>query len=268
MFFWQDYQPQAIIFSVGPISLRWYGLLMVLAILLAIYYALFKSKNKPNLASEKLDSLFFYLLIFGLIGARLYHVVFFSWEYFSHHLLDIVKIWNGGLAIQGAIFSAILVIYFWSKKHVVSFWQISDWLAPALALGQFLGRWGNYFNQELYGLPTKMYLGIPIEYKNRVVGFEQFTHFQPTFFYESFLNLLSFFGLVFLINKKVKTGLVTLWYLANYSLIRFFLEFVRIDPSPSLGSWRLPQVVSALVLFTVILCIFFVYKRPLPKPNK
>lgn len=276
MFFWQNYLPQATIFSFGPFSLRWYGLLMVLAILLAIYYALFRAKNKPNLQNDKLEELFFYLLIFGLIGARLYHVFFFSWSYFSVHFFDIFKIWHGGLAIQGAILSSVLVIYFWTrldlakqaKKQAINFWQISDWLAPALALGQFLGRWGNYFNQELYGLPTKMWLGIPIEYKNRVEGFENFTHFQPTFFYESVLNLLSFFFLIFLIKKNVKPGLVTLLYIANYSLIRFFLEFIRIDPTPLLFTWRLPQLISLVLFLALVASVLFLHTRLLPKPNK
>lgn len=279
--FWQSYLPQATIFSFGPLVLRWYGLLLVLAIIFAVYYALFKAKNKPAVASEHLDSLFFYLLIFGIIGARLYHVLFFSWGYFSHNLLDIFKIWQGGLAIQGAILASILVIYFWTrqdlskqarqdlskqgKKYFLSFWQISDWLAPALALGQFLGRWANYFNQELYGLPSKMWFAIPIEYKNRVEGFEQFSHFQPTFFYESILNLVSFGFLVFLVRKKVKPGLVTLVYLANYSLIRFFLEFVRIDPAPMFLAWRLPQVISLGVFFIVILYILFFSSPALAK---
>ncbi len=265
--FWQSYLPQATIFSFGPIVLRWYGLILVLAIVLAVYYSLLKAKNKPTVASEYLDSLFFYLLIFGIIGARLYHVFFFSWSYFSHNLVDIVKVWQGGLAIQGSILSSILVLYFWTKKNKENFWKFSDWLAPALALGQFLGRWANYFNQELYGLPTKMWFGIPIEYKNRVEGFEQFTHFQPTFFYESVLNLLSFGFLVFLVRKKVKPGLVTLVYLANYSFIRFFLEFVRIDPAPMFLTWRLPQVVSFLVFMVVILYIFLLRTKLLPKTN-
>lgn len=268
MFFWQDYLPQATIFSFGPFSLRWYGLLMVLAILLAIYYALFKAKNKPNLPKDKLEELFFYLLIFGLIGARLYHVFFFSWDYFSAHFFDIFKIWQGGLAIQGAILSSVLVIYFWIRKQAINFWQISDWLAPALALGQFLGRWGNYFNQELYGLPTTTWLGIPIEYKNRVEGFENFVYFHPTFFYESVLNLLSFVFLIFLINKKAKPGLVTLFYLLNYSLIRFFLEFLRIDPAPFLFTWRLPQLVSLTAFLVLVFIILFRCVRLLPKLNK
>ena len=265
--FWQSYLPQATIFSFGPIVLRWYGLILVLAIVLAIYYALFKASNKPKVSSALLDSLFFYLLIFGIIGARLYHVFFFSWTYFSQNLIDIFKVWQGGLAIQGSILSSILVIYFWTKKNKENFWTFADWLAPALALGQFLGRWANYFNQELYGLPTKLWFGIPIEYKNRISGFEKFTHFQPTFFYESILNLLSFCFLLFLVRKKVKPSLVTLVYLANYSLIRFFLEFIRIDQTPMFFSWRLPQVVSLLVFLLVILYILLLRTKPLPKTN-
>ncbi|MCB9802843.1 prolipoprotein diacylglyceryl transferase [Candidatus Nomurabacteria bacterium] len=266
--FWQDFLAQATLFSWGPVSIRWYGLLMVLAILLAAFYALKKAKNKPQISQNKLDELFFYLLIFGLLGARLYHVFFFSWTYFSHNLLEIFQVWHGGLAIQGALLAGVLTVYFWTKKNNMSFWQISDWLAPALSLGQFLGRWGNYFNQELFGKPSDAWYAIPIATVNRVEGFKNFTHFQPTFFYESILDLFLFFVLVYLIKKKPQRSVITWAYLAGYGLIRFSLEFLRIDPAPIVFGLRFPQLISLVLFLVAIFYLFLKKSRVLPKLNK
>jgi phosphatidylglycerol---prolipoprotein diacylglyceryl transferase len=273
--FWQTYLPQPILFSWSFISIYWYGLIVVLAILLAAWYAMTIAKNKPAIDYNKLDSLFFYLLIFSFIGARLYHVFSFNWQYYSQNLFDIVKIWQGGLAIQGAILAGIVTVYFWFKKNMnsvknkqkISFLQITDWLAPALILGQFLGRWGNYFNQELFGKPTNASYGIPIGFANRVEGYENFSHFHPTFFYESILSLVLFFILYNLTKAKLKLGTITLIYLGGYSLIRFGLEFIRIDPAPMFLGLRLPQVVSLLVILAVIVLFKVIYK-PLPKSGK
>ncbi|MBT7552968.1 prolipoprotein diacylglyceryl transferase [bacterium] len=265
--FWQTYLPQSILFSWSFISIHWYGLITVLSILIAGWYALRIAKNKPSIAHAKLDSLFFYLLIFGFVGARLYHVIFFNWNYFSQNLFDIVKIWQGGLAIQGAIVAGILTVFFWSKKNGFKFWKISDWLAPALILGQAIGRWGNYFNQELFGQPTSAAIGIQISESNRVWGYENFSHFHPTFFYESILSLVLFYILYNLTRAKLKAGAITLLYLGGYSLIRFGLEFVRIDPTPMFLGLRLPQVISLLAILAII-ALFKVIYKPLPKYDK
>ena len=135
---------------------------------------------------------FFYLVLFSIIGARFYHVLFFNWVYYQDHFLEIFQIWQGGLAIQGAILASIFTLLICAKKYQLKFYQLSDWLAPALILGQSLGRWGNYFNQELFGKPLEAWYAIQISLENRVAGFEDFTYFHPTFFYESILNLVLF----------------------------------------------------------------------------
>ncbi len=257
--FWYNYLPQPIIFSLAAWPVHWYGVIMVSAILTGWLYAL-RAVNRPAIKSDKLDSLFFYLIIFGLIGARLGHVFFYSWEYFSQNLVEIFFIWQGGLSILGTIIAVMLVLYYWAKKHNLSFWSLADWLAPALALGQAIGRWGNYFNQELYGLPTAGWWGIPISIDNRLPGFEQYSHFHPTFFYESVLSLILFI-IIWRLVKKTKnfSGLITAVYLIGYAIIRFSLEFIRLDPAPMILGLRWPQIYSLLLILMVI--IFSLWRR-------
>lgn len=255
---WHDSLPTRLFFSFGPFHIYYYGLIVAIAILIAVFYAQSKFANKPKINTEQSNELFFYLVLFAIIGARFYHVLFFNWAYYQDNFLEIFQIWQGGLAIQGAILASLFTLYFWSKKYQLKFYQLSDWLAPALILGQVIGRWGNYFNQELFGKPLEAWYAIQISLENRVVGFENFTYFHPTFFYESILNFCLFLILYFLSKKKLPLGTVTWLYLGGYSLIRFSLEFVRIDPTPLVFGMRLPQVVSLAVVF---LSIFFIIKK-------
>jgi len=259
--FWHDILPARLFFSFGPFHVYYYGLIVATAILVAVFYAQSRYSNKPKLKNEQLNELFFYLVLFAIIGARFYHVLFFNWAYYQHHFLEIFQIWQGGLAIQGAILASIFTLIFWSKKYQLSFYRLSDWLAPALILGQSIGRWGNYFNQELFGKPLEAWYAIPISLENRVAGFENFTYFHPTFFYESILNFCLFLVLYFLSKKKLPLGIITWTYLGGYSLIRFVLEFVRIDPTPLLFGFRLPQVVSAVVFLLASYMLYLKLKK-------
>jgi len=210
----------------------------------------------------------FYIIIFGIIGDRLAHVFLYDWEYYSQNLLDILKIWQGGLAIHGAIFTGILVLFIYARKKFLSFWLLADIFAPALVLGQTIGRWGNYFNQEIYGLPTDLPWGIPINLVNRVKGYESFTHFHPTFLYLSIWCLLIFMVLFFWHKKRIKvfknTGIIKgvgnifLSYLFLYSIGRFLVEFIRLDLQPEPLGLRMGQWLS---LVTVTLGIGLILSR-------
>ena len=141
-------------------------------------------------------------------------------------------------------------------------------MVPAVALGQVIGRWGNYFNQELFGKPTTGWWGIPIEASNKVHGFTKYSHFQPTFFYESILNLILFFTLHRLLRKKLKTGTVVLAYFAGYAVIRILMEFVRIDDTLVVWGVRLPQLISMGIILVVLASVYILYAKPLPKLKK
>lgn len=262
-----SFVPNPILLSIGGISIHYYGLILVLAFIVSGIYSRKVLLNKSLLSKKKIEDLFFYLIIFGLLGARLFHVFFFEWEYYSMNIIDIIKIWNGGLAIQGAIISGLITLYIFCKKNKLNFFNISDNIVPFLALGQFIGRWGNYFNQELYGKPTNSWYGIFIELENRVLGYEHFNYFYPTFFYESILNLILFIILINILKIK-KLGLATLSYLLGYSIIRFGLEYIRIDEAPLIFNIRAPQFLSLWIIVITLGIIYYKYFNDLPKDKK
>lgn len=252
MNFLHYYHPNPIFLNLGFVEIRWYGFLISLAILICLFLVLYLAK-KNNLSSDDIYDLAFWLVIGGVIGARLYEVFILDWSYYANNLSAIFKIWQGGLAIHGAIIGGGLAVWLWSKKNKKDFWKLLDLIAVVLPLGQAIGRWGNYFNQELFGKPTNWLIGIPILEKNRPFVFESYTYFQPTFLYESLLNLCLFF-ILFIIFKKIKTsaGTIAILYLLGYGIIRFLMEFVRLDPTPTFGWLRLPQIVSLIIFVLAI----------------
>lgn len=266
--FWQTYNPQPIAFTVASWSVHWYGLILILAILIAYFYIRPYYLKHSVLSRDQVDDMFFYLIIGGIVGARLGHVLY-TWSYYQEHWLDIAKIWHGGLSIQGAIILALLTLWWWSKRNKVYFWQILGPMMPALALGQAIGRWGNYFNQELYGHPTSSWWGIYIDPINRLDGYEQDSLFIPAFFVESILNLILFIILNYLFRRRhLNAKIVALLYFLGYSSIRFCLEYIRIDNTLMVGSWRLPQAISLGVMVISAATIIYVALRPLPKGLK
>ena len=257
------FQPQAILLSLGPINIYWYGLFIVLGIGAALLVSL-KIARYYKLEPDKIFDISFWLIINGLIGARLYEVLLEA-SYYLSNPLNIFKVWEGGLAIHGAIIAGILTIIYFAKKEQVSFWNLAALFTPGLALGQAIGRWGNYFNQELFGEPTNLPWGIAINSLNRPLGYQEFTFFHPTFLYESlgltviFLILISL--TVALLKGKVKISqepvLITSVYLILSSFLRFSLEYIKIDNTPILLGLRWPQFFSlVIILFSFISLIF------------
>ncbi len=202
MSFLHTFHPQPILISFGPINIHWYGLLVVLGILAAIFTAL-KLAGYYNIKKEVIIDLSFYLVIFGIIGARLYDVLL-ELPYYLNHPLDIFKIWQGGLAIHGAIIAGIAVIWLFAKKRQLNFWLLAAIITPGLALAQAIGRWGNYFNQELFGAPTGLPWGIPIDLINRPIKYIGYEFFHPTFLYESIGNFVIFFILIAIHDRIIK----------------------------------------------------------------
>ncbi len=269
--FLHTFIPTPILFKLGPITIYWYGLLMLLAMTVGFFIArsLFKQyKIKLNF----FDDLIFYLVIFSIIGARAWHILG-ELNYYLARPLEMLEIWRGGLAIHGAIFAGALTVYYYAKRKKLNFLILFDIFVPALALGQAIGRWGNYFNQEIYGLPTNSFIGIPINLVNRASGFEHFTFFQPLFLYESLWCLLMFIFLMWLHHLKIKNrisqfpiikslsyytinlpGFIFLNYLILYSLERFFISFIRLDPMLVWLHLRFDQWTSLiLIIFSIVI---------------
>lgn len=258
--FLHTYQPDPVLLSVSFIQIRWYGFLIAGALLICLLIG--KNLAKPKkIDSEKIYDLALWLTIGGVLGARLYDVFLIDWNYYANNLSAIVKIWAGGLAIHGAIIGGTLALFLWTKKNRESFIKLADIIAVLLPLGQAIGRWGNYFNGELFGRPTNWTIGIPIKEINRPGGYENYNYFQPTFLYESVLNLFLFL-ILFLVYKKarVQQGTIALLYLIGYAVIRFSIEFVRIDPTPVYFNLRLPQIAS-LVIFVLAVAVLIKKNR-------
>ncbi len=268
-----NWQPPNILLEIGPITLYWYGLIIAVAILLSYFFVL-KISKYFLIKKDTLNDLFLWLIVWSIIGSRIYEI-FLEWNYYLQNPSQILKIWEGGLAIHGAILAGLIVIYFYSKKYKINFWRITGLIAPGLALGQAIGRFGNWFNQELYGLPTNLPWAIPISIENRIVEFIDYQYFHPTFLYESIGNILIFIILITLIIRlKNKVNLDYLGkisfavYLFLYSVLRFFIEFIRLDPTPDLFGLRWPQIFSLLMIIIVIIIIKpIIFNKKLTKEN-
>jgi len=244
--FLHNFKPQPIILRLGFFNIYWYSSLIVLGFFLGLILV-FKLNSRFKIKKQLLENLFFYLIISGFLGARLYHILS-EFPYYIKHPWQVFAVWQGGLGIYGAVIASSLVLFWFCKKYKLNFLSLADLLAPSLILGQAVGRWGNYFNQEVFGKPTNLPWGIPIEIMARPTEFLSSQYFHPTFLYESIWNFLIFLTLIFVLIKIFpRPGRIFSLYLIFYSLGRFFLEFLRIDSQPILFNLRLAQIVSLLV---------------------
>lgn len=255
------FQPNPVLISFGPFNIFYYGVFIVCGILIGSMI-IFKLAEYYDIDKNTVIDSAFFVVLAAIAGGRLYHVLL-EFPFYIKNPLNIFMLWRGGLAIHGAIIAGLITIYFFAKKHKLNPVLLAALYAPALAFGQALGRWGNYFNQELYGLPTSLPWGIPIEYGKRVAGYFNFDYFHPTFIYESAGNLLICALLLLLhkqfFNKKISAySIILATYLLLYSLLRFGLEFVRIDKTPELLGLRFPQIASILL---ASVSIYLIYKN-------
>ena len=213
---------------LGPFTIRWYGILLTLAVVAAILLAITEIKRRGE-APEHILNMALIVLPLGIIGARLYHVID-KWDFYSK---DPALILGGdGLGIFGAIIGGAIGLVIYTKWKKLSTLRWLDIFAPGVILGQAIGRWGNFFNQELYGYPTSLPWGIYIGPPHRLPGYEAFSHFHPLFLYESLWNLLGCL-LLLLLGRKLKhhlfDGDIFFLYAIYYSVGRFFLEGLKID---------------------------------------
>lgn len=262
MNFLHTFAPQPIAFSLGPINIFWYGLIVVLGIVAGIFLSAYLAKQN-DINPEVIYDLAFYLIIFGLIGARIYDC-FLEAPYYLAHPEDIIKIWRGGLAIHGAIIAGAVTVFVYTRKFKLDITKLASVIVPGLALGQALGRWGNYFNQELFGRPTDLPWGIYINFMNRPGNFSNKEFFHPTFIYES-LGCLLLAGLLIYLHQnlavKKKHLYIISTYFVGYSLLRFGLEFIRVDYAPGFFGLRWPQIMSLLIIIAVIGYNYWDYKN-------
>jgi phosphatidylglycerol---prolipoprotein diacylglyceryl transferase len=233
-------------FNIGPLTIHFYGIIIMIGVVAATWLARREAIRREQDGNLVWDMLV-WMLIAGIIGARLWHILTPSPSleaqgvttyYYLTHLLDAIEIWRGGLGIPGAVIGGVIALFFLGRRHHLPFLTWLDILAPALALGQAIGRWGNFFNQELYGAPTSLPWAIYIDPQHRLPGFENQAYYHPTFLYESIWNLGNMALLLWLSRRfkdRLKAGDIFLVYLVIYPLGRFLLEFLRLDSSQLAG---------------------------------
>jgi phosphatidylglycerol:prolipoprotein diacylglycerol transferase len=251
--------------EVGPLTFHLYGAVVGLGILVGFWTASRMAQRfSPRSMHLALRSInvwdgVWWVLIPAIVGARIYHVVDY-WQFYKENLLLVLAIWKGGLGIFGGLLGGVLGVWVYAKRNNLSFLALLDLAAFGLPIGQAIGRWGNFFNQELYGKPTNLPWGIPVCLVNRPRGFEQFTHFHPLFLYESLWSILVF-GLLFLLWKvkgvKIARGSYFTGFLVLYGLGRFFLEDLRTE------SWVIEgiNVAKSLSMLEVLIGGLFLYSK-------
>lgn len=250
-----------ILITIGPFSMYWYSFLILIAVLVGISIAI-KYSQRINLSSTIISDMVLGLIITAIIGARAYYVLF-NFNAYKENLIDIFKIWEGGLAIYGAVIAGIIYVYNYCHKKQVSFIKMLDVCSLSLLLGQAIGRWGNFFNSEAYGgittysalknmhLPEFIIKGMYIEGAYRV----------PTFLYESIWCLIGVIILSYIRKRKSNiTGKQVSFYMVWYGIGRFIIESMRSD-SLYIGNFRISQIVSIILIIIGLIANIIIYKK-------
>ncbi|HBR17756.1 MAG: prolipoprotein diacylglyceryl transferase [Deltaproteobacteria bacterium RIFCSPLOWO2_12_FULL_43_16] len=241
-----------ILFEFGPIQIRFYGLMYVIAILVGSFLIKQEVRRKGiQLNDDEVMNFILWSVLGGIFGARIYYVVF-NWGYYFANPKEIPAVWHGGLAIHGGLIGGILVAYLYLKRREISFWKIADSVAPAIILGQAFGRFGNFMNGDAHGRPTTLPWGIVFPSES-IAGAEfPNTPLHPVMLYEMAINLSIFFFLWFVLRKReYKNGFIFAAYIALYSFGRFIVESFRAD-SLMMGPLRAAQVVSLTIAIVAL----------------
>jgi phosphatidylglycerol:prolipoprotein diacylglycerol transferase len=253
--------PGAIAFEIGPLTVRWYGILMATAILVGFWLAQRRALEE-GLPADDLLRVGQWSVVAGLVGARLYEVAF-NWDYYGRFPAKIIAVWEGGLAMHGGLIVGPLVGVLLASRLHLPILRSLDVIAPSMILGQAIGRWGNFFNEEAFGRPTDLPWKLYISPLHRPQEFRAAEYFHPTFLYESLWNLLVFALLVWLVRPRVgrRPGAVFFSYVGLYSVGRFFIESLRLD-SFWVGSLRVPQLASVAGVLVAGAGLWWVLGRP------
>lgn len=252
--------PSSIAFQMGQIVVYWYGVCMAFAIFCGLFFSSYiLKKYHKNIDIERFYDLVFYVILGGILGARLYYVLC-DFSYFYTHLTEIFMFWHGGLSIHGAILGGILSGSFYMKQKKMNFLLFADIIVLGVCLGQIIGRMGNFFNSEAFGSPTNLPWKLFIPLANRPLGYENFLYFHPTFLYEMILNsgiLLCLFAIGRYFNFK-KNGVLFFSYLLLYSIVRIFIENIRIDSILDIQGVPIAIIMSCALGMVGFFGLFFV----------
>jgi prolipoprotein diacylglyceryl transferase len=233
--------------GLGPLELRAYGLMIALGVVAAVVFAQRRWAARGGDPGD-IAALAVWAVPAGLVGARIYHVVTDP-PLFRGRWLHVFAVWEGGLGIPGGIAAGVIVGAIVARRRGLPIPALLDTVAPALALAQAIGRWGNWFNQELFGGPTTLPWGLRVDPSQRPAGYAQFATFHPTFLYESLWNL-TLVGVLLVVERRLglRPGRLFVVYVAGYAAGRLWVEGLRIDPANRIAGLRVNEWVSLLVL--------------------
>ena len=249
-----------------------YGILITLGVIAAAFLGQAEAKRR-GMNPEVIWDILFWVVVAGIIGARIWHILTpppsmvaqgITTKWYLMHPLDMLNIRNGGLGIPGAIIGGAIALWIYCRKNKLSFLTWTDVVAPGVALAQAIGRWGNFFNQELYGLPTNLPWKMYIDPLHRIAGYQNYDYFHPLFLYESLWNVLNMAVLLWMarrFEKWLKPGDLFFIYMIMYSVGRFSLEFLRLDASKVAGI----NFNQTFVLVVALCAGVFIFLRHRPR---
>jgi phosphatidylglycerol:prolipoprotein diacylglycerol transferase len=262
-------------FMAEPFHIYFYGILITLGVIAAAYLSQAEAKRR-GINTEYVWDVLFWVVIAGIVGARIWHILTpppsmveqgITTRWYLTHPLDMFNVRNGGLGIPGAIIGGAIALAIYCRRKKISFRVFADIVAPGVALAQAIGRWGNFFNQEVYGLPTDLPWKIFIDPVHRVAGYTQYEYFHPLFLYESLWNLLNMAILLWLGRKYsrwLKPGDIFLIFTAMYSIGRFGLEFLRLDAA-QVGGINFNQTFVLVVALVAGVLVYLNHRKPAAK---
>ncbi|MFC3746618.1 prolipoprotein diacylglyceryl transferase [Paenibacillus sp. GCM10012306] len=248
---------RVVLFTIGNYQVHSYGVIVALAVLLALGMAHYLAKG--SIYREHIFNIVPYVAVGAIVSARIWHVFFFQWGYYSQHVMEILYIWQGGISIQGALVGGFLAIIYYTKKHRLSFWEFADILAPAIILGQSLGRIACFLNGDAYGSPTGS--GFGLVYPPGSMAYDAYGSqpLWPAEIWEGQWDLVVFVILILLKNRKWPTGVLFLAYNILYSFGRFNLEWLRGDSPRYMFNWTAGQWTSfSVIMVSVGLIVYLV----------
>ena len=242
-------------FSIGSLSIHFYGVIIALGLVLAVVYGMRRSKKFGFTEDDILDGVL-WIVPFAILCARLYYCVF-EWDNYKENPISILYIWEGGLAIYGGVIGAAIGLIVYTRIKKLRLGALMDLVSLGFLIGQSIGRWGNFMNREAFGAATESFLRMGL-YNSRTGAFE---YYHPTFLYESLWNVVGFVALHKLSSKRQYDGQIALGYVAWYGLGRAFIEGLRTD-SLYLGPFRVSQLLAAVSCIAAAVVLTIQYFKP------
>lgn len=247
-----------IICTIFGLHIYFYGVILAIAIVVGTFVADYVGTCFFELKKETVIDMSPYLVIFGILGARLYYCLL-NYDFYLRFPTEILAIRHGGISIHGAILGGLIGLLIFAKRHKISVFKLADVSAVGLILAQAIGRWGNFFNSEAFGYPTELPWKLYISPQYRPIPFTENEYFHPTFLYESFFDLIIFLILFYIAKNKIykKEGNIALMYLILYSIARIFVEHFRIDSVCYIFGLPVAMIVSIGIIVLALIALIF-----------